>query len=145
MANGLLKVCLIFACIKQGSVCQRISKVCEFQNSIYSLLRKLCFVKLHLIVKVQYMYSQTWRFQKHRWALFLSEFHLQVYGFLFEEVIMTSPYFTFKTITRSGVRTHADIRPLDLKSNALTTRPPCWYSGYFVICIDLFMVDLGII
>lgn len=25
--------------------------------------------------------------------------------------------------TRSGVRTHADIRPLDLKSNALTTRP----------------------
>ena len=25
--------------------------------------------------------------------------------------------------TRSGVRTHADIRPLELKSNALTTRP----------------------
>ena len=30
-------------------------------------------------------------------------------------------------ITRSGVRTHADIRPLDLKSNALTTRPS-WCS-----------------
>lgn len=27
------------------------------------------------------------------------------------------------SITRSGVRTHADMRPLDLKSNALTTRP----------------------
>ena len=26
-------------------------------------------------------------------------------------------------IVRSGVRTHADIRPLELKSNALTTRP----------------------
>ena len=26
-------------------------------------------------------------------------------------------------VTRSGVRTHADIRPLELKSNALTTRP----------------------
>ena len=31
--------------------------------------------------------------------------------------------------TRSGDRTHADIRPLELKSNALTTRPS-WY-----ICI----------
>ena len=29
----------------------------------------------------------------------------------------------FKTSTRSGVRTHADICPLELKSNALTTRP----------------------
>ena len=29
-------------------------------------------------------------------------------------------------VTRSGVRTHADIRPLELKSNALTTRPS-WY------------------
>ena len=28
---------------------------------------------------------------------------------------------------RSGVRTHADIRPLELKSNALTTRPS-WQS-----------------
>ena len=28
-----------------------------------------------------------------------------------------------KEFTRSGVRTHADIRPLELKSNALTTRP----------------------
>ena len=26
-------------------------------------------------------------------------------------------------LTRSGVRTHADIRPLELKSNALTTQP----------------------
>ena len=32
--------------------------------------------------------------------------------------------------TRSGVRTHAGIRPLELKSNALTTRPS-WL--YFVI------------
>lgn len=32
--------------------------------------------------------------------------------------------------TRSGVRTHADIRPLDLKSNALTTRPSwCTYRN----------------
>lgn len=30
--------------------------------------------------------------------------------------------------TRSGVRTHADIRPLDLKSNALTTRPSWWWT-----------------
>ena len=30
--------------------------------------------------------------------------------------------------TRSGVRTHADIRPLELKSNALTTRPSWWNS-----------------
>ena len=28
-----------------------------------------------------------------------------------------------KVFTRSGVRTHAGICPLDLKSNALTTRP----------------------
>ena len=28
-----------------------------------------------------------------------------------------------KIFARSGVRTHADICPLDLKSNALTTRP----------------------
>ena len=28
-----------------------------------------------------------------------------------------------KSISTSGVRTHADIRPLELKSNALTTRP----------------------
>ena len=28
-----------------------------------------------------------------------------------------------KEITRSGVRTHAGIPPLELKSNALTTRP----------------------
>ena len=31
------------------------------------------------------------------------------------------------SITRSGVRTHADIRPLELKSNALTTRPSWWF------------------
>ena len=28
-----------------------------------------------------------------------------------------------KKSSASGVRTHADIRPLELKSNALTTRP----------------------
>ena len=32
-------------------------------------------------------------------------------------------YIGLKVSTRSGVRTHADICPLDLKSNALTTRP----------------------
>ena len=32
--------------------------------------------------------------------------------------------FRIKKITTGGVRTHADIHPLDLKSNALTTRPP---------------------
>ena len=31
--------------------------------------------------------------------------------------------FSARQITRSGVRTHADNRPLELKSNALTTRP----------------------
>ena len=30
----------------------------------------------------------------------------------------------FKITTTGGVRTHAGILPLDLKSNALTTRPP---------------------
>ena len=36
----------------------------------------------------------------------------------------------FKIITTGGVRTHAGILPLDLKSNALTTRPPwCWRNG----------------
>ena len=40
---------------------------------------------------------------------------------------MTSPFYKSNTITRSGVRTHADIRPLDLKSNALITRPS-WCS-----------------
>ena len=34
--------------------------------------------------------------------------------------------FKLKLSTRSGVRTHADICPLELKSNALTTRPS-WY------------------
>ena len=34
-----------------------------------------------------------------------------------------------KTITTSGVRTHADLRPLELKSNALTTRPSCSQPG----------------
>ena len=29
-----------------------------------------------------------------------------------------------KKSSTGGVRTHADINPLDLKSNALTTRPP---------------------
>ena len=32
-----------------------------------------------------------------------------------------------KNVTTGGVRTHADIHPLDLKSNALTTRPP-WFT-----------------
>ncbi|KRX80126.1 hypothetical protein T06_7028 [Trichinella sp. T6] len=31
-----------------------------------------------------------------------------------------------------GVRTHADICPLDLKSNALTTRPPCCLLPYAI-------------
>ena len=35
-----------------------------------------------------------------------------------------------KEFTRSGVRTHADIRPLELKSNALTTRPSCWLLNF---------------
>lgn len=35
-----------------------------------------------------------------------------------------------KTFTRSGVRTHADICPLELKSNALTTRPSWFVSGH---------------
>ncbi len=33
-------------------------------------------------------------------------------------------YFMQKNIARDGGRTHAHIRELDLKSNALTTRPP---------------------
>ena len=32
-----------------------------------------------------------------------------------------------KMFTRSGVRTHEDIRPLGLKSKALTTQPS-WYT-----------------
>ncbi|KRZ49746.1 hypothetical protein T02_98 [Trichinella nativa] len=38
--------------------------------------------------------------------------------------LLTSIRFKDRKIT-GGVRTHADICPLDLKSNALTTRPPC--------------------
>ena len=40
---------------------------------------------------------------------------------------MTKQKMSKKTDTRSGVRTHMDICPLDLKSNALTTRPS-WLS-----------------
>ncbi|KRZ76118.1 hypothetical protein T10_5311 [Trichinella papuae] len=36
------------------------------------------------------------------------------------------------TTTTGGVRTHADICPLDLKSNALTTRPPCCRILYII-------------
>ena len=36
---------------------------------------------------------------------------------------LTGLPFCRKHVTRSGVRTHADICPLELKSNALTTRP----------------------
>ncbi|KRY51445.1 hypothetical protein T03_2810 [Trichinella britovi] len=51
-----------------------------------------------------------------------------------------------------GVRTHADICPLDLKSNALTTRPPCCLLPFneisFVIGCNVFwrwstMVNTG--
>lgn len=48
--------------------------------------------------------------------------------------------------TRSGVRTHVDIHPLDLKSNALTTRPS-WYlwdekyprteKGVLILTVDI--------
>ena len=38
--------------------------------------------------------------------------------------------------TRSGDRTHADIRPLELKSNALTTRPSwCWHLQEFIFTV----------
>ena len=40
-------------------------------------------------------------------------------------------------ITRSGDRTHADIRPLELKSNALTTRP-----SWCVKRIDFLLPDV---
>ena len=33
----------------------------------------------------------------------------------------------WKKFTRSGVRTHAGMPPLELKSNALTTRPSWWW------------------
>ena len=40
------------------------------------------------------------------------------------------------TVTRSGDRTHADIRPLELKSNALTTRPSwCWHLQEFIFTV----------
>ena len=42
-------------------------------------------------------------------------------------------------VTRSGDRTHADIRPLELKSNALTTRPSwCikWKCFLFPIILE---------
>ena len=39
--------------------------------------------------------------------------------------------------TRSGVRTHADICPLDLKSNALTTRPFwLWKSLRYMLVLE---------
>ena len=57
--------------------------------------------------------------------------------FLYTETIKLYLYETKNTIhitnfrskkkkksSTGGVRTHADINPLDLKSNALTTRPP---------------------
>ena len=37
--------------------------------------------------------------------------------------------------TRSGVRTHEDLRPLELKSNALTTRPS-WFPVRVVSHVD---------
>src|SRR4029434_9067415 len=49
-----------------------------------------------------------------------------------------------KTATRSGVRTHEDICPLDLKSNALTSRPS-WYTRS-IFCIhttreQIYVID----
>ena len=41
-----------------------------------------------------------------------------VYGVKYRDFISRK-----SMVTRSGDRTHADIRPLELKSNALTTRP----------------------
>ena len=41
-------------------------------------------------------------------------------------VVGEDPFLFKIAYTRSGVRTHADICPLDLKSNALTTRPSWW-------------------
>ena len=47
-------------------------------------------------------------------------------------------WFTFKTYTRSGVRTHADICPLELKSNALTTRPSwCMWNRLLNVGVDI--------
>ena len=45
--------------------------------------------------------------------------------------------------TRSGVRTHADIRPLELKSNALTTRPS-WLISLTYVCHDILSSDAGV-
>ena len=39
-------------------------------------------------------------------------------------------------ITRNGVRTHVCIRTLDLKSNALTTRPPWYMTSLLSLNID---------
>ena len=36
----------------------------------------------------------------------------------------------WKKTSTGGVRTHADIRPLELKSNALTTRPPYFMYNF---------------
>ncbi len=43
-----------------------------------------------------------------------------------------------KKIARDGGRTHAHIRELDLKSNALTTRPP-WRTWYWQILWSWFL------
>ena len=37
-----------------------------------------------------------------------------------------------KTSTRSGVRTHKDICLLDIKSNALTSRPSWYFEMHFL-------------
>ena len=48
-------------------------------------------------------------------------------------------------LTKTGVRTHADIRPLELKSNALTTRPswcqkgPKKWRGVHLCCYFSFL------
>jgi hypothetical protein len=41
-----------------------------------------------------------------------------------------------KKYARDGDRTHAHIRELDLKSNALTTRPPGLTNIYYEFIID---------
>ena len=47
-------------------------------------------------------------------------------------ILQVCPLNYGKEFTRCGVRTHADIRPLDLKSNALTTRP-IWFLTIIIL------------
>ena len=49
-----------------------------------------------------------------------------------------------KNVTTGGVRTHADIHPLDLKSNALTTRPPWFTCATFTPTIVNFLMYVSV-